>query len=147
MTLKEKGIANRTKKGEAIPNFIVKDVLGNNLSAKKWKGKPILIKFGMSLNFEKATDPQKKLNYLLEDFKDSKKLKALVFLPDEKASILNKFDAIDLDYHLVANAENFSRRYLVFRKPSFMLVDQKGNLVGYFDTDEMPDLYKAIQGL
>ena len=54
-----------------------------------------------------------------------------------REDILKEIDPASYKTEFVSDAQNFSLKYIIIDYPSFILIDKNGNLVSYYDYDEL----------
>tara|TARA_R100000935_G_scaffold35020_1_gene55795 strand:+ start:472 stop:1011 length:540 start_codon:yes stop_codon:yes gene_type:complete len=122
--------------GDAFPKFRTKTVNNEKTSSKDLKGKIVVINFQLMLRAPFAKIDEIKM---VEDYVSSKEnMESLIFSISGNEDAVNFVEENKLNSKIVADATNFTRRYGVFKFPTYMLVDREGNFLGsYTKTDEL----------
>jgi hypothetical protein len=138
-----KDISARPKSGEAFPPFSMKSIENKILDSEKISGKNILLHFQLDFNkpffFDQAL---KDANELINELPNKAELISIVLSNGSKKDILKEIDTSIYNMDFVSDGQNFSLKYRVLNYPSFILINKKGQLVSYYDADEL-DKVKA----
>tara|TARA_R110002049_G_scaffold68233_3_gene176959 strand:+ start:9361 stop:10056 length:696 start_codon:yes stop_codon:yes gene_type:complete len=134
-------ISKRVQKGEPFPPFVMKSLSNRILDSEKLKGGIILIQFQLMFRepFLKIKTIEE-FEELVSEFRKTMNLEAIILTDSSKSEILENIDTSKYISEFVPDGRNFNEKYLVVSFPSIVLIDTNGNLVSYYDPDEIDKL-------
>ena len=134
-------ISKRVQKGEPFPPFVMKSLSNRILDSEKLKGGIILIQFQLMFRepFLKIKTIEE-FEELVSEFRKTMDLEAIILTDSSKSEILENIDTSKYISEFVPDGRNFNEKYLVVSFPSIVLIDTYGNLVSYYDPDEIDKL-------
>lgn len=138
-------ISKRTPLGEQFPPFVMKSIKNKMLDSDKLKGKIVLLQFQllfMEPFFRETT--LRDFNDLVSEFKQIIDIQAIVVTESSKNEIPNHIATNNYNFEIVADGRNFNHKYLVSSIPTIVLIDKNGNLINYYNQDEMDKLKSDI---
>jgi peroxiredoxin len=141
-------ISKRTSLGEQFPPFVMKSIKNKMLDSDKLKGKIVLLQFQllfMEPFFQEST--LRDFNDLVSEFNQIIDLQAIVVTESSKNEIPNHIASHNYNFEIVPDGRNFNHKYLVTSIPTVVLIDKNGNLVNYYNQDELNNLKSDIQKL
>ena len=134
-------ISKRVQKGEPFPPFVMKSLSNRILDSEKLKGGIILLQFQLMFRepFLKIKTIEE-FEELVSEFRKTMNLEAIILTDSSKSEILENIDTSKYISEFVPDGRNFNEKYLVVSFPSIVLIDTNGNLVSYYDPDEIDKL-------
>lgn len=139
-------ISKQVKKGEQFPPFVMKSISNRVIDSEKIRGKIILMQFQLQLVkplFIKQTLDA--FNSLIEDVRKTTEVEAVIVTESTKDEIQEQIGDGIYVAEIVPNGRNFNQKYQVINFPSIVLIDKYGNLVSYYNQNEMEILKSDIE--
>lgn len=141
----ERDVTKRTPVGQQFPPFVMKSIKNKMLDSDKLKGKIVLLQFQllfMEPFFRETT--LRDFNDLVSEFKQIIDLQAIVVTESSKNEIPNHIVTNNYNFEIVPDGRNFNQKYLVTSIPTVVLIDNNGNLINYYNQDEIDKLKSDI---
>tara|TARA_R100000935_G_scaffold45692_2_gene68841 strand:- start:27 stop:710 length:684 start_codon:yes stop_codon:yes gene_type:complete len=124
------------KTGENFPPFIATTINNDKIYSNKLKGEILILNFQLILRA-----PIAKIDRIreVEDFVNSMdNMQSVIFSISGKDDAIQFMKEYNLTSGIIPNATDFTRKYGVFNFPTYMIINQEGNLAGiYSKTDEL----------
>ena len=138
-------LTKRTKSGETFPPFVMKTIDNKLIDSEKFNEKYIIMQF--QLSFVKPffnSDNFRDADILIKELLNEYEIVPIVITGSPKKDILNVIDTSQYNMHFVSDANNFNLRYLVFKFPTYILIDKSGKLVSYYEYNELNKIKEYI---
>ncbi|MBN7811215.1 hypothetical protein J0A68_09620 [Algoriphagus sp. H41] len=143
LTIRNRNQHKQIQPGEELPKFVFTLVDGTKLRSKKLRGKWVLLKFDLVVEFLDYPDYEA-LAAQVDALDEKYPLVAITCLRDNEENIRTgiggKYDPI----RWMGEGTGFQEKYFISRLPTSVLLDPKGRVVTYFRYHEKMDLEETI---
>ncbi len=143
LRIRNRDIHKQIQPGKELPEFVFTLVDGEKLRSKKLRGKWVLLKFDLVVQFLDYPDYEA-LAAQVDALDEKYPLVAVTCLGDNEENIRNRIgDKYDPILWL-GEGTGFQEKYFISRLPTTVLIDPQGKVVKYFRYHEKMDLEEAI---
>ena len=144
--LNESASFDAALKGNPLPDFVFKDILGNTYTPEDIKGKVVVINFWF-MSCAPCIQEMPELNKLVEEYENNNDVLFLALTLDEKGSMLNKFLETNVfNYNIIPDSQDYILNKLqVMSFPTHIVLDKNSNVVftlSYY-TPQVGELIKS----
>lgn len=145
MTIRNRDQHKQIPPGENLPEFVFTLVDGEKLRSKKLRGKWVLLKFDLVVEFLDYPDYEA-LATQVKTLEKKYPIVAVTCLRDNEENIRNGIGQKYAPILWMGEGTGFQEKYFISRLPTSILLDPQGKVVKYFRYHEKMDLEEVILG-